>query len=139
MGRHYRTMGKNRMLLVMGRLRPRTPLDTQLPGLGSIPPTFYLWENSGILLPFEIPRDCTSKFNGSRIEARVKQGVINECRLFRAERFQLVLSKESCGKGGRSPAMTHTVNPNTHFALVNIKMCTYFFFPLQLASWRVSG
>lgn len=112
------------MLLVMGRLRPRTPFDTRLPGSGSIPPAFYLGENSGILLPFEIPRDCTSEFNGSRIEAGVKQRVINECRLFRAEQFQLVLSKQSCGKGGRSSAMTHTENPNTHFSSVKIKMCT---------------
>lgn len=112
------------MLLVMGRLKACTPLDTQLPGSGSIPPVFYLWEDSGILLPFEIPSDCTSEFNGSRIEARVKQGVINECRLFRAEQFQLVLSKQSFGKGGRSPAMTHIENPNSHFASVNIKMCT---------------
>lgn len=65
--------------------------------------------------------------------------MINECRLFRAERFQLVLSKHSCGKGGRSPAMTHTENPNTHFALVNIKMCTLFFSPSfgQLACFRL--
>lgn len=60
--------------------------------------------------------------------------MINECRLFRAERFQLVLSKQSCGKGGRSPAMIHTENPNTCFALVTIKTCIYFFLPF---SWAV--
>lgn len=95
-------------------------------------PVRYLQENRGTLHPSEIPSDCTSKLNGSRIEARVKRGVINACRLFRAERFQLVLSKQSCGKGGRSPAMIHSENPSTRFALVNIKTCTYgFFFPFS--------
>lgn len=103
-------------------------------GISLLWPVRYLRENSRTLHPFEISSDCTSKLSGSRIEARVKRGVINACRLFRAERFQLVLSKRSCGKGGRSPAMIHTENPSTRLALVNIKTCTYFFFPFSWAA-----
>lgn len=79
------------------------------------------------------------KLNGNRIEARAKRGVINECGLFRAERFQLVPSKQSCGKGGRSPAMIHTENPKSRFALVNIKTyCCHFPLPSlgKLVSFR---
>lgn len=79
------------------------------------------------------------ELNGSRIEARAKRGVINECGLFRAERFQLVPSKQSCSKGGRSPAMIHTENPKSRFALVNIKTyCCHFPLPSlgKLVSFR---